>query len=144
MSIRKIKILSTLGVSGTIESNVTTLGELRPLLSAREINISGMKLMIGETRNEISLDDAKLPEGDFKLYLMPAKTKSGSRVVTICEQLAELFEELGEELSSRSEATNIAKEAISAEDAADLAELRALAGGSSIAPIEEVKGSWLD
>lgn len=74
---RKIKIYTTAGMPGTIETNVTTLGQLKPLLSQREINYSGMKMLVGETKNELSVDEATLPEGDFKLYLMPAKTKSG-------------------------------------------------------------------
>ena len=77
MDIRTIKIYSTVGVSGVIETNVTTLAELKPLLSQRGIDYAGMKMLIGETRNELSQDEAILPEGDFKLYLMPVKTKSG-------------------------------------------------------------------
>lgn len=77
MSVRNVKIYTTAGVGGTIETNATTLGELLPILAQREINTSGMKLLIGETKNELSMDDSLLPEGDFKLYLVPAKTKSG-------------------------------------------------------------------
>ena len=74
---RKIKIYTTAGMPGTIETNVSTLGELKPLLRQREVNYDGMKMLVGETKNELSQDEAILPEGDFKLYLMPAKTKSG-------------------------------------------------------------------
>lgn len=74
---RKIKIYTTNGMPGTIETNVSTLGELKPILRQREVNYDGMKLLVGETKNELSRDEAILPEGDFKLYLMPAKTKSG-------------------------------------------------------------------
>ena len=74
---RKIKIYTTAGIPGTIETNVSTLGELKPLLRQREINYDDMKMLVGETKNELSVDEAVLPEGDFKLYLMPAKTKSG-------------------------------------------------------------------
>jgi len=74
---RKIKVITTVGISGVIETNVSNLGELKPLLSQREINYEGMKLLIGETKNELSEDVALLPEGDFKLYMVPARTKSG-------------------------------------------------------------------
>ena len=74
---RKIKIYTTNGMPGTIETNVSTLGELKPILRQREINYDGMKMLVGETKNELSIDEATLPEGDFKLYLMPEKTKSG-------------------------------------------------------------------
>ena len=74
---RKIKIYTTTGMPGTIETNVSTLGELKPLLRQREINYDGMKMLVGETKNELSVDEAVLPTEDFKLYLMPSKTKSG-------------------------------------------------------------------
>lgn len=74
---RTIKIYSTVGTAGEVVTNVTTLRELKPLLRDRDIDYSGMKLVVGETRNELSIDEAVLPEGDFKLYLMPQKTKSG-------------------------------------------------------------------
>lgn len=74
---RTIKIYSTVGLPGEIVTNVTTLRELKPLLAGRGIDYSGMKLVVGETRNELSIDEAELPAGDFKLYLMPQKTKSG-------------------------------------------------------------------
>ena len=77
---RQIKIYSTVGISATITTNVTTLGELLPLMMEQNVNTSGVKMMIGETRNEISHNEAVLPAGDFRLYLMPEKTKSGSFV----------------------------------------------------------------
>lgn len=97
---RVIKIYSTQGTSGTIETNVETLGQLKPLLESRGINFSGMKMLIGETKNEISMDDAILPSGNFKMFLMPAKTKSGSeelatlfnRLASVCEDIADAFE----------------------------------------------------
>ena len=79
---RKIKIVTTVGISGTIETDVTTLGDLKPLLAAQDISYSGMKLLIGQTKNELSEDVAILPEGDFKLYLVPSKTKSGASFYT--------------------------------------------------------------
>ena len=89
---RKIKIYSTVGVSGTIETDVRTLGELKPILRQREIDYTGMKMLVGETRNELSVDEALLPEIDFKLYLMPVTTKSGSMSSKL-ERLAQIFEE---------------------------------------------------
>lgn len=92
---RKIKIYSTVGVSGTIETDVRTLAELKPLLRQREINYDGMKLLVGDTRNELSIDEAQLPETDFKLYLMPEKTKSGNRG-SILETISGLFSDLSD------------------------------------------------
>jgi len=87
---RRIKIITTNGISGTIETNVSNLGELKPLLRQRDINYEGMKLLIGETKNELSEDVALLPENDFKLYMVPAKTKSGG----IDDSLEEIDERL--------------------------------------------------
>ena len=75
--IRKIKIYTTNGMPGTIDTNATTLAGIKPLLRERNINFEGMKMLVGETKNELSMDESVLPEGNFKLYLMPAKTKSG-------------------------------------------------------------------
>lgn len=75
---RTIKVYSTVGASGEVVTNVGTLRELKPILVSKGIDIAGMKLVVGETRNELSIDEAVLPDGDFKLYLMPQKTKSGS------------------------------------------------------------------
>lgn len=132
-TVRKIKVLSTLGTSGTIETNVTTLGQLKPLLADREINYSGMKMMVGATRNELNLDEAVLPEGDFKLYLMPAKTKSGADASYTANQisdafssLASLFETFANDLEeSDSSAARAVKED------PDMADLRRVASGQS-------------
>lgn len=136
MSTRKIKVLSTVGVSGTIDTNVSTLGELKPLLNQRDINYSGMKMMVGETRNELSLNEAQLPEGDFKLYLMPAKTKSGSassiasRIADHYETLAELFEQLSDELESSNGPSVVYTEKTTSMDP-DVEDLKRVAGGES-------------
>ena len=96
---RKIKILTTRGTSGEVETNVQTAGELRPLLQERGIETSGMKMMVKETRNELTRDDAVLPEGDFKLFLMPAKTKSGSeRLAFLYSEQARICAEIAKEL----------------------------------------------
>lgn len=96
--VRKIRVISTRGESKNIETNVTTLGELKPLLTGINIDYDGLKMVVGETRNELTADVAILPEGDFKLFLMPNKTKSGAtaRVVQLMETMAELLEELVE------------------------------------------------
>ena len=93
---RKIKVFTTVGAADTIETDVTTFGDLKPILSQREISLDNMRVVVGESKNELSVDAAVLPEGDFKLYLMPAKTKSGSgnafadKLRDIAEQMDEL------------------------------------------------------
>ena len=140
---RNIKIYTTNGMPGTVETNVSTVAELKTLLRQREINYDGMKMLVGETRNELSLDEAILPEGDFKLYLMPAKTKSGvdfdemdeniddilDRVENIEEKLDKVLNLLSNPISTPSVASQVSS--LSAEDQREVEELRRLAGNST-------------
>lgn len=75
---RKVKIVTTLGVAGEFSTNITTFGELKVLLRERNIDISNMNVIVGETLNSLTHDDAVLPTTDFKLFISPAKTKAGS------------------------------------------------------------------
>lgn len=136
---RKIKIYTTAGIPGTIETNVSTLGELKPLLRQREINYDGMKMLVGETKNELSVDEATLPTGDFKLYLMPAKTKSGVDLDEM-EEAIERIENKVDRILSKLDSINTSSvvstsaskvaEPISLEDQREIEELRRLAGES--------------
>ena len=136
---RKIKIYTTAGIPGTIETNVSTLGELKPLLRQREINYDDMKMLVGETKNELSVDEATLPTGDFKLYLMPAKTKSGVDLDEMEEAIERIENKVNRILSkldsintSSVVSTSASKVAdpISLEDQREIEELRRLAGES--------------
>ena len=133
---RKIKIYTTNGMPGTIETNVSTLGELKPILRQREINYDDMKLLVGETKNELSQDEAILPEGDFKLYLMPAKTKSGvdfdemeEAVERIESKLDRILSKLDNESYTVPSVSQI--NSLSAEDQREIEEVRRLASGGS-------------
>ena len=134
---RKIKIYTTAGIPGTIETNVSTLGELKPLLRQREINYDGMKMLVGETKNELSVDEATLPTEDFKLYLMPAKTKSGvdldemeeaiERIENKVDRILSKLDSINTSLVVSTSASNVA-DPISLEDQREIEELRRLAG----------------
>lgn len=137
---RKIKIYTTAGMPGTIETNVSTLGELKPLLRQREINYDGMKMLVGETKNELSVDEAVLPTEDFKLYLMPAKTKSGVDFDEMEEAVERIEDILCEVLSLlRNGGGNVGvvgnsvaqTSTISPEDQREIDELRRLSAGGS-------------
>ena len=142
---RKIKIYTTAGMPGTIETNVSTLGELKPLLRQREINYDGMKMLVGETKNELSVDEAVLPTEDFKLYLMPAKTKSGvdfdemeetlERIAADVERIEDKLDMILSKLDSKScTASSVSvsqTDLISPEDQREIDELRRLASGGS-------------
>ena len=135
---RKIKIYTTNGMPGTIETNVSTLGELKPLLRQREINYDEMKMLVGETKNELSVDEALLPTEDFKLYLMPAKTKSGVDFDEMEEAVERIEDKLDEVLSLlRNGGGNVGAvgnsvaqtSTISPEDQREIDELRRLSAG---------------
>ena len=133
---RKIKIYTTNGMPGTIETNVSTLGELKPILRQREVNYDGMKLLVGETKNELSQDEAILPEGDFKLYLMPAKTKSGVDFDEMEEAIERIENKLDRVLSKLDSKSNVVSSvpqinSLSAEDQREIEEVRRLASGGS-------------
>ena len=137
---KKIKIYTTAGMPGTIETNVSTLGELKPLLRQREINYDGMKMLVGETKNELSVDEAVLPTEDFKLYLMPAKTKSGVDFDEMEEAVERIEDKLDEVLSLlRNGGGNVGAvgnsgaqtNTISPEDQREIDELRRLSAGGS-------------
>lgn len=137
---RKIKIVTLNGISGTIETNVSTLAELKPLLRQREINYDGMKLLVGETKNELSEDVALLPEGDFKLYLTPSKTKSGGiddSLEEIYESLENIEDNISEILSILRNGNNnsvksaiLSNQALTFEDMQDLEDIKKLAGNA--------------
>ena len=131
---RKIKIYTTNGMPGTIETNVSTLGELKPILRQREVNYDGMKLLVGETKNELSQDEAILPEGDFKLYLMPAKTKSGvdfDEMEETLERIESKVDRLLSKLDNESyKGSSVSQtDLISPEDQREIEEVRRLASG---------------
>lgn len=128
---RKIKVVTLNGVSGIIETNATTLGELKPILRSKSIDYSGMKLLVGETKNELSEDVAILPEGDFKLYITPSKTKSGGvegDLQIINQNILKIFNLLS---------SNFKEKSISAEDVADLKDIRKFANGYEVDAYEE-------
>ena len=137
---RKIKIYTTAGIPGTIETNVSTLGELKPLLRQREINYDGMKMLVGETKNELSVDEATLPTGDFKLYLMPAKTKSGvdldemeeaiERIENKVDRILSKLDSINTSLVVYTTSASKVADPISLEDQREIEELRKLAGES--------------
>ena len=140
---RKIKIYTTAGMPGTIETNVSTLGELKPLLRQREINYDGMKMLVGETKNELSVDEAVLPTEDFKLYLMPAKTKSGvdfdemeetlERIAADVERIEDKLDRILSKLDNKFDTVSSVSQtsSLSTEDQREIEEVRRLASGGS-------------
>jgi hypothetical protein len=75
---RKITIYNTVGQNKqTLESSATTWGELQKELHAKNIETKNMKTVIGETQNSLESPQGSLMAGDFTLFMMPQKVKSG-------------------------------------------------------------------
>lgn len=75
---RTITVYSSSGRDGhSIITDVTTWGSLKEELSAQNVQHDKMKAVIGETKNTLESSNSVLPDGDFTLFLMPKKTKSG-------------------------------------------------------------------
>ena len=75
---RKIIVYSTKGKSGSFESDAKTWGEIQN--DVRRIVGDLDNLIATENVNKTNLghQDSVLPEGDFKIFLRPSKTKSGA------------------------------------------------------------------
>jgi hypothetical protein len=79
MSTRLVTVFSTVGNNEkTIETSATTWKELKAELANQGVNVSGMKVVIGESQLTLESPDAALPTEEFTLFLLPEKVKSGS------------------------------------------------------------------
>ncbi len=79
----------------TIETTAQTWGELQKELADNNISYSGMKAIIGETRTTMESNKALLPlEGTFNLYLLPLRTKSGSKNLNMSTKKPETKSEI--------------------------------------------------
>lgn len=75
---RKVVIYSTIGENfKEFYSDATTWGTLTEELTSNNINWKGMKAVDGDTQHSYESSEAVLPEGDFSLFLMADKVKSG-------------------------------------------------------------------
>lgn len=76
---RKVKIVPTSGAKKIIEvPEGTSWKEMKKILTKEGYSLDNMKAVEGNTKHTLEHDDAKLPEGDFKLFLMPYRSKSGA------------------------------------------------------------------
>ena len=79
MSTRKIVVYSSATQrANDVMTDATTWGVLKSKLSMDGLLTGQMKAIIGQTKLTLDHVDAELPEGDFQLFLVPEKTKSGS------------------------------------------------------------------
>lgn len=75
----QVTVYTGTGSSKVINTEAVKWGQLIDDLSRNAIsyNSGGMKAVIGETEVTLESNDAVLPSGNFTLFLLPQKVKSG-------------------------------------------------------------------
>ena len=92
---RKITVFSTKGKQKAhIDTDVTTWGELKSLISDEGYDIDSLNAIENVNRTTLQHKDAKLPEGEFTVFLAPKKTKSGGKKAVADMSFKELRAEL--------------------------------------------------
>lgn len=92
----KITIFSTKGSSKRVhETTATTWGELKTELS-EHYDFSNLQATENVNRTDLSAPTAKLPEGDFTLFLRPVRTKSGAYSYSEAREIIKEDEDLQE------------------------------------------------
>lgn len=72
---RTVKVLTTSGIVEELRTSSNTWGQLKQELTT---SLENRKVLVGSTKAELSVDEAVLPAGDFRLYLVESKVKSGA------------------------------------------------------------------
>lgn len=76
---RKVTIYNTIGDNAKeIYSSAVNWGGLQQEMNQNRIPFSDLKAVVGETQVTLESSEALLPDGDFSLFLMAGKVKSGS------------------------------------------------------------------
>lgn len=73
---RQVKLITSRGTSQTFTTSAEKLEDLYPKLAELGVNIEGSRFL-KDADYELNGSQARLPEGDFKLYVSPKQTKSG-------------------------------------------------------------------
>ena len=73
------------------ESSASTFGELKKEM--RQVKWSGMRVVERASKATLQMDDAVLPQGDFILFLVPEKVKSGRKTSGGTEELSKPIDE---------------------------------------------------
>lgn len=90
------------------ESDARTFGELKKDLN--KVKWSGMRVVVRETKNTLQDEAAILPAGDFVLFLVPEKVKSGmSKVKKAVKKLKNIATASYNELRSHGSYLNSVK-----------------------------------
>lgn len=73
------------------QSAARTFGELKKEM--RQVKWTGMRVVERASKATLQMDDAVLPQGDFLLFLVPEKVKSGRKTSGGTEELSKPIEE---------------------------------------------------
>jgi hypothetical protein len=79
MAQRNVTVFSTGGNNRkvTFPSSAKTWGDLKNDMDDNGVSYDGMTAVERTSKNAFTVNESVLPEGDFLIYLMPEKTKSG-------------------------------------------------------------------
>lgn len=99
---RTITVYATKGQRmAKVETSATTWKELKPEIQSKGYDLASLHATESVNRTDLSHQDAKLPEGNFTLFLRPKKTKSGIEGANDMS-----FRELREEVKKAMESDN--------------------------------------
>ena len=73
------------------QSEARTFGELKKEM--RQVKWTGMRVVERASKTTLQMDEAVLPQGDFLLFLVPEKVKSGRKTSGGTEELSKPIEE---------------------------------------------------
>lgn len=86
---RTITIITTRGEKTKIENFTgTKWKELQKKVEGEGFDLSSMKAVEGVNKHTLEHEDAVLPQGNFNLFLMPYKSKAGSKRTDLYDQIA--------------------------------------------------------
>lgn len=105
MSIRQIIVVSTTKTQPKVlNSAASTWGQLQDALASDFGNLSSMRAVVKETRNDLTSPEAVLPEGNFTLFLSPKQIKAGGvDLVAALEALKQKWNNAIDELIEEAE-----------------------------------------
>ena len=137
---RKIIVVSTTKTTpSVIYSTSRTWGQLQNEISGTFGNVSSMRAVVKETKNDLSSSEAVLPEGDFTLFLTPKQIKAGFGVDVVSvlralqtkwnDAIEEIIEEVEEGAHTTSVATAVSRASTAAISSEDMEMLRKIQAG---------------
>lgn len=110
MSKRKVTIKLTSQKNAIVhESDARTFGQLKKELT--NISWKGLRVVERSTKNTLDMDDALLPAGEFILFAVPEKVKSGSLKKKGLKKLKNVSEASYNDLRSHASFLNKMKDA---------------------------------